>query len=46
MPDLYYLLKLLHILGAAPDLDVAFKTESERNLARDFMDMIAAVETK
>ena len=35
---------MLHMLGAAPDLDVAFKTESERNLARDFMDMIAAAE--
>ena len=24
---------MLHMLGAAPDLDVAFKTEGERNLA-------------
>jgi hypothetical protein len=31
---------LLYILGAAPDLDAAFKDEGERNSARDFMDMI------
>ncbi|MBA3940809.1 MAG: hypothetical protein C0520_06330 [Sphingopyxis sp.] len=31
---------LLYILGAAPDLDVAFKSEEERNSARDFMDML------
>lgn len=31
---------LLYILGAAPDLDAAFKDEDERNSARDFMDMI------
>jgi hypothetical protein len=30
---------LLHLLGAAPDLDVAFKDEADRNAARDFMDM-------
>ncbi|MFT4027256.1 MAG: hypothetical protein QM676_10705 [Novosphingobium sp.] len=31
---------LMHMLGAAPDLDVAFKAEADRNAARDFMDMI------
>ena len=31
---------LLHSLGSAPDLDVAFKDEGERNTARDFMDMV------
>ena len=31
---------LMHMLGAAPDLDVAFKLEEDRNAARDFMDMI------
>jgi len=31
---------LLYMLGAAPDLDVAFKSEDERNAARDFMDLI------
>jgi hypothetical protein len=31
---------LMHILGAAPDLDVAFKDEGDRNAARDFMEMM------
>lgn len=31
---------LLYMLDAAPDLDVAFKSETERVSARDFMDMI------
>lgn len=31
---------VLYMLGAAPDLDVAFKDEADRNAARDFMDMI------
>ncbi len=31
---------LLHMLGAAPDLDVAFKDAADREAARDFMDMI------
>ena len=30
---------LLHMLGGAPDLDVAFKDAAERDAARDFMDM-------
>lgn len=30
---------LLHMLGAAPDLDVAFKSEKERDAARTFMDL-------
>ena len=32
---------LLHILGSAPDLDVAFKTEEDREAARNLMDLIA-----
>jgi hypothetical protein len=32
---------LLHMLGAAPDLDVAFKDEEDREAARNFMDMAA-----
>lgn len=32
---------LLTMLGAAPDLDVAFKTPEDRDAARDFLDMIA-----
>ena len=31
---------LMYMLGAAPDLDVAFKEAEDRNAARDFMDMI------
>ena len=31
---------LMYMLGVAPDLDVAFKDEAERNTARDFMDMV------
>lgn len=31
---------LLYMLGAAPDLDVAFEEENDREAARDFMDMI------
>jgi|APAra7269096979_1048534.scaffolds.fasta_scaffold00683_28 hypothetical protein len=31
---------LMYMLGVAPDLDVAFKDEGERNVARDFMDLV------
>ncbi len=31
---------LLYMLGGAPDLDVAFKDETDRDAARDFMDMV------
>ena len=31
---------LLHLLGSAPDLDVAFKSESDREAARNFMDLL------
>ena len=31
---------LMFLLGAAPDLDVAFKDEADRNAARDFMEMM------
>lgn len=31
---------LLHMFGAAPDLDVAFKDDADRNSARDFMEMM------
>jgi hypothetical protein len=30
---------LLHMLGAAPALDVAFKDEADREAARSFMDL-------
>jgi hypothetical protein len=31
---------LLHTLGSAPDLDVAFENEADREAARNFMDLI------
>ncbi|MFM9936117.1 MAG: hypothetical protein ACKVOL_07950 [Novosphingobium sp.] len=34
---------LMHILGCAPDLDVAFKDAGEQNAARDFMDLFASL---
>lgn len=40
----FALWSLLHLLGAAPDLDVAFKEEADREAARDFMDLLAAAE--
>lgn len=33
---------LLHMLGAAPDLDVAFEAEEEREAARNFADLMAS----
>jgi hypothetical protein len=30
---------LMHMFGSAPDLDVAFKDEQEREAARNFMDL-------
>ena len=32
---------LLHLLKAAPDLDDAFKSEADREAARNFMDLMA-----
>ncbi|MBW8783416.1 MAG: hypothetical protein JF593_02065 [Novosphingobium sp.] len=37
---------LMYMLGAAPDLDVAFKSEQDRDHARTFMDLIAAAEKR
>jgi len=39
-PRRFALWTLLHMLGAAPDLDIAFKTEADRDAARNFMDML------
>lgn len=33
---------VLYMLGQAPDLDVAFKDEADRDAARNLMDMLAA----
>ena len=30
---------LLHMFGSAPDLDVAFESEADREAARNFMDL-------
>jgi hypothetical protein len=35
---------LLFLFGGAPDLDAAFKEESDREAARNFMDLLAASE--
>jgi len=32
---------LLYMLGSAPDLDIAFKDEADREAARNFMDAAA-----
>jgi hypothetical protein len=31
---------LLHTLGSAPDLDVVFESDAEREAARNFMDLL------
>lgn len=38
----FALWSLLYVLGQAPDLDVAFKDEADREAARNFMDLLAA----
>ncbi|WP_324828100.1 hypothetical protein [Qipengyuania zhejiangensis] len=35
---------LLHMLGGAPDLDVSFESEEDRNAARNFMELLEASE--
>lgn len=40
----FALWSLLHMLDSAPALDIAFKTEAERDAARNFMDMIDRVQ--
>jgi hypothetical protein len=37
---------LLHILGAAPDLDVVFATEEDRDAARNFMDLMGVADAQ
>lgn len=43
-PRRFALWTLMHILGTAPDLDLAFKDPADRDAARDFMDMFATVQ--
>ena len=40
----FALWSFLHMFGSAPDLDVAFKSEEDREAARNFMDLLAAAE--
>lgn len=35
---------LLHMLGSAPDLDVAFENDDDREAARNFTDLLAGSE--
>lgn len=39
-PRRFALWTLMYMFGAAPDLDVAFDNEADRNAARDFMDLM------
>ena len=43
-PKRFALWSLLYMLGHAPDLDVAFQKEVDRDAARNLMDLIAASE--
>jgi hypothetical protein len=38
----FALWSILYLLGHAPDLDVAFKDEGDRDAARSLMDLLAA----
>lgn len=40
----FALWSLMHMLGDAPDLDIAFADEKERDAARNFMDLIGSAE--
>ena len=40
----FALWSLLHMLGQAPDLDVAFEDEADREAARNLMDLLAGGE--
>lgn len=40
----FALWSLLHMLDAAPDLDVAFADPADRDAARNFMDLLAATD--
>jgi hypothetical protein len=40
-PRRFALWTLMYMLGDAPDLDVAFKHEEDREAARNFMDLVA-----
>jgi hypothetical protein len=37
---------LMHLLGQAPDLDVAFQWKADRDAARNLMDLLAATKAR
>ncbi|MEM8793820.1 MAG: hypothetical protein AAGE80_19570 [Pseudomonadota bacterium] len=41
----FALWSFLHMFGSAPDLDVAFESEEDREAARNFLDILAASES-
>jgi hypothetical protein len=41
-PKRFALWSLLYMLGHAPDLDVAFMEEADKDAARNLMDLVAA----
>ncbi len=41
-PKRFALWSLLYMLGHAPDLDVAFRFEADKDAARNLMDLLAA----
>lgn len=43
-PRRFALWTVMYLLGAAPDLDVAFKDEADREAARNFMDLMAGMQ--
>ena len=42
----FALWSVLHMLGAAPDLDVAFTEPADRDAARNFMDLMAEADDR
>ncbi|HEX8442191.1 MAG TPA: hypothetical protein VF631_00940 [Allosphingosinicella sp.] len=45
-PRRFALWSLLYMLGQAPELDVAFKEEADREAARNLMDLLSASEER
>lgn len=43
-PRRFALWTVMYLLGAAPDLDVAFKEEADRDAARNFMDLMTGMQ--
>jgi hypothetical protein len=43
-PKRFALWSLLYMLGHAPDLDIAFKEEADRDAARNLMNLLAATD--